>query len=274
MTMRAFMNLVEGALVHEKYSRDNVSLKKYLDRGEFDPYAQWHWVCDWLSKNLHEYVGPEDLDGPLASLDDLEEEDPAIFFDLPPQVQKACASDVIDYVLQHDPAEAPSHAHMMTNGKRLLPRSTWLIHFSDEAEAIAHNGFQYGVDQMDKLGLTRWLGDIDKSGQGYNFAFEAGGRDARYAASKGKYGRHAVMFQNSGVSVSHHGDEEDQVIFHGSDVDPRTIVLLVQREGDWYVINRRAGRGERDYLMKGDFETCERWVIKHAQQHRGTATRR
>ena len=34
------------------------------------------------------------------------------------------------------------------------------------------------------------------------------------------------MFQNSGVHCYHYGDEENQVVFWGADVDPRDIILI------------------------------------------------
>lgn len=270
--MREFINLAEG--LQEKYTRDNVALQNYMTKGEFDPYASWYWVCQWLEENGKLKKIAKALGEPINSADDLEEMEPDLFYKLSPKLQKRCAEEVIERLLSDNPAEAPSHAHMMVTAKKLLPRSTWLVHFSDEAQAIAQSGFVYGVDQMDKLGLTRWLSDFDKSGEGYNFAFQAGSRDSTFAASKGKYGRDCVMFQNSGVSLYHHGDEEDHVAFYGPDVDPRTIVLLRKREGEWFVMNRAAKSGERNYLMRGDFEACEKLVMTHAGNYRGTATGR
>jgi hypothetical protein len=123
---------------------------------------------------------------------------------------------------------------------------------------------------MDQLGLTRYLSDHDKSFGGYNFAFTAGGRHASFAAHKRKYGRDAVMFQNSGVVVDHHGDEEEQVIFHGTDVDPRDIVVLRYLEGDWCVLGSDNDRP----LFKGTFDAAEKWVRSNFQQYRRALTRR
>src|SRR4051812_38904112 len=103
---------------------------------------------------------------------------------------------------------------------------------------------------MDKLGLTKYIGDNEKKYAGYNFAFEALGRDANWSASQGKYGKHAVLFQNSGVHCYHYGDEETQIVFYGADVSPKNIIYLRNEGGDWQVMPAYEIRG-RDYLFTG-----------------------
>jgi hypothetical protein len=137
-----------------------------------------------------------------------------------------------------------------------------LVHFSDHARKIAQNGFIYGSDDMSKLGLTTYYTKDSKSHGGYNFAFEAQSRDASNAASQGSYGRHAVMFQNSGARAWHMSDEEHQVIFWGQDVDPRSIIELRNDHGDWVVTN-----GTRDFYS-GDFDQVVKWVIANHSQYR------
>jgi hypothetical protein len=193
---------------------------------------------------------------------------------LKPETQKECAEDVIEYLMRHNPAEAPSTAHMMLSRQKLLPRTTWLVHFSDNADSIAAEGFKYGIDQMDKLGLTTYMGDQAKKYGGYNFAFLAGRRYDQNAAYEGKYGKSAVIFQNSGVVVSHHADEEEQVIFHGTDVDPRNIVLLERGEDGWQVMSkynprvRNSGRP----VFRGEYKACVAWVMQHFAQYRRALT--
>lgn len=276
--MRKWMLSIESSLVpepsqtrfelFEKYSRDTGAFQRYMRDEKFDPYAHWYLVCEWIENNdlldeISSAAGEE-----ISSQDELQEHDPELFYKLSPQNQKDCAEWVVDYLLQHDPAEAPTHAYMSLERQKLLPRNTWLVHFTDAPWDIASQGFKYGVDQMDRLGLTTYFKNEgqDKRYGGFNFAFLADGRDALYAARGGKYGKSAVMFQNSGTLVYHSGDGERQVVFHGSDVDPREIVVLTNDGGDWQVRSHTATKRD-DILFTGDFSKCVAWVEKNFRQY-------
>lgn len=266
-------------VMREKYTPDNRYLRDYLRDEEFDHHRHWWQVCEWLADNDHLDEVSEILGREVTDADDLRDEDPdAIWMKLPENVRTDCAESVIDDLKQHDPVEAPTWAHMSLNNKALLPRNTWLVHFTDDPWGIAQSGFKIGMADMDRLGLTTWVRNtsFDKKHGGYNFAFEAGKRHARWAAQRGKYGQHAVLFQNAGVSAHHYGDEEDQVIFWGADVDPREIVVLEKRDGDWCVRGHRDTRrnDDPDTLFCGDFERAVAWVIQNFAQYRRYLTRR
>lgn len=247
----------------ESYSERNTALLRYLKGGEFDPYAAWWLVAGWIHNNGYtQTVAPGEK---IKSARELGEYEPDLFYKLPEDAQRACAEWVIDYMMQHNPAEAPTHAHVTVNRGQLLPATTWLVHFSDNASNIALNGFTYGIDEMDRLGLTTWFTDKAKDRGGYNFAFEARSRHAEFAAYGRKYGMNAVLFQNSGVHCTHYGDEEDQVIFWGADVKPKRIVYLDRPEGDWQVANVKTGRP----LFTADrYIKVVDWVIANEAQYR------
>jgi hypothetical protein len=275
--MRKLINIVEATVAEapeldEKYTRDNVYLKQYMQKGEFDPYRHWNDVCNWLARNGYLEEASEAAGHEIHDEEQLQEEDPEIFYKLPEDLQSRSAEDVVEELLQHDPAEAPTWAHMQSKGKTLLPRTTWLVHFTDHPYDIAAQGFTIGIDQMDKLGLTTWFKNDgwDKKEGGYNFAFTAQSRYASNAANKGSYGQCAVLFQNSGVHAYHHGDEEDQVMFWGADVSPQDIVVLYRasKRDDWNVKSRYRLRNGETTLFTGDFESCVKWVIQNATQYR------
>jgi hypothetical protein len=100
----------------------------------------------------------------------------------------------IYYALSNaDPAEIPTWFYM-SSGDLL---EGWLVHFSEHASSIAHQGFRYGFGDMSKLGLTTYFreGGFEKGEPGYNFAFQT--EDVRrYAYDRGrpKYGKNAVIF--------------------------------------------------------------------------------
>lgn len=258
----------------ERYTSDNSYLRNYLknDHG-FDAHHYWWTIVQWAEHNeeameaFAEILGKESV-----STDDLEEEDPDIFYRLPDHLQREGAEWAIDYMREHDPAEVASTEHFSLQNKRLLPRETWLVHFTDDPMAIAEQGFALGTMDMARLGLTTYTKNSAKGMGGYNFAFIADGRYAQWAADQRKYGKHAVMFQSSGVHTWHYADEEEQVIFWGKDVMPRDIVVLMHRD-DWYVQShdQRHGYTERR-LFAGDFEKCVAWVMANFRQYHKALT--
>jgi hypothetical protein len=269
----------------EVYSLDNSYLAKFLKNEEFDAYDHWWAVCNTIMKNdQYRRAMSRLLKKKITSGDDIEDEDAGIFYKLPKNIQAEVAQDTITYLLQNDPAEAPTTAYLSLRNKNkpMIHRLTWLVHFTDEPTSIAEEGFKIGMNDPNKLGLTTYTKNtsFDKSDGGYNFAFIADSRDAKNAAhgrhGDSKYGKHAVMFQNSGVHAYHNGDEEDQIIFWGSDVNPRNIIVLKHLD-DWTVIGKTFYYKETHptfdkELYKGDFEKCVAWIMNNFQQYRKALT--
>jgi len=155
-----------------------------------------------------------------------------------------------------DPVLAPSYLHL--DYEKVVPPTTWLVHFSDAAGDIATEGFQSGTPDIQNLGLTTML---KKQGPGWNFAFVADSKEAKSAAASGKYGKHAVLFLSAGVQAYHWGDEESQVIFWGPGA--KNSVPIYRREEGWTV---ESGDGRE--LFKGDFEDVVNWVMANYPQYR------
>lgn len=249
--MRSWITLVE------KYSEPNSFLLRHLRDDQFDYHQHWYEICQWAEEtdNISEF-------GEDMSREDLEDSDPSIFNILPEELQSEAAEWVIDYLNTHDPANLPSN-HFLSPESKLINRQTWLVHFSDHAHNIARNGFTHGVYDVDKLGLTTYFTHDSKKSGGYNFAFEAQSREAEWAAQKGKYGRHAVVFRNSGVKAWHGSDEENQIIFWGPDVASSDIVELNNDGGDWVVVSHD-GRE----ITRGEFPKIIKWIITNYDQYR------
>ena len=252
----------------ETYSRDNIALMRYMKDGKFDPYQLWWYVCVWAEET--DNIDAFNIEA--GSKQELNDEDSQIFYNLPPNLQKECEQWVYDFVSQHDPSELPTHQYLHVSDKQLLKRTTWLVHFSDNADDIAVNGFTQGVDDMGRLGLTTHLDSFYKNDPGFNFAFVAKSRDARFAASKGKYGDEAVLFQNSCVYAYHCSDEENQVMFYGPDVKPQNIIWLRKSGGDWCVYPKGKWAENKEGLFTGDFDKCVDWVIGNFAQYRKVLT--
>jgi hypothetical protein len=258
------------AILDETYSRNNNYLLQYMKNNEFDPYDCWWEVCDWLEERGYLEEISQILGHPVESASDLNEEEPDVFYKLPDDIRERCGEEIIEQMMRYNPAEAPTRAHLDLRDNKLLPRGTWLVHFSNAANMIWREGFTRGVDQMDKLGLTTWFDNdgFNKKYGGYNFAFTAQSRYAENAALNKKYGNEAVLFQNSGVKGYHYSDEEEQVIFWGADIRPGSLVYLRHESNNWIVTaNRDTKRGDRN-LFQGDYENAVQWVIKNYDQYR------
>jgi len=250
------------------YGPEQGHLKRYLESG-FDP-NDYHWeLADWLEEGegdqqWHDEDGPdyEKLyewtdSAPQARIDEFE----------------AHVKDTPHF--DGGPAR-PVYEHMSFNR---LVKPTWLVHFTDDPLDIAENGFKYGWDSTEGLGLTTHFTDTArKRGAGYNFAFVLGSRDARNASSGHrvdgpKYGRHAVVFWAGGVEAYHYGDEENQVIFWGPEVAPDRIFAVWNGGDDGWHVQDASGRvvfgadpdAYHEDAAAKDFEDAAEWT---ASNHR------
>lgn len=143
-------------------------------------------------------------------------------------------------------------------------KNQWLVHFTSYSSDIYRHGFKYGVDEIDKLGLTTRLSDIDKKYGGFNFAYTL--HDfPRYARNRHgyKYGEEVVLFRASGVRVFHHSDGEYQTIFYGSTA--KNIYPLTEHNGMWSVTSNLNGHT----LYEDDnLEKVIDWFVHNYNQYR------
>jgi len=230
-------------------------LHRYLREG-FDPYDYSYELERWLEDEACEGCGAGDdpdcekCGGKLrAEVDGVTGGDDALAW-----IDRASDADLArfrEHVEQRVGrgdmgADRPAYEHMSFNR---LVRPTWLVHFTDDPYEIASDGFQYGWDSTEGLGLTTHFTDnARKRGPGYNFAFALGSRDARNAergqhyGDSPKYGKHAVVFWGGGVEAYHYGDEEDQVIFWGPEVPPSRIFALWNGGDDGWCVRNAVDR--------------------------------
>ena len=141
-------------------------------------------------------------------------------------------------------------------------KDDWLVHFTDHANAIAHQGFKYGVDDPRMLALTTHLTDNAKQRGGYNFAFEAD--DASHLRQGKKYGKQFVVFKASGIMTFHYGDNQRQVIFWGADAHDIVPVIKSSETGEWTL---RDGDGTV-LFESGEITEAVDWVIENYEFYR------
>lgn len=247
--------MFETDQIDEVYSRENGYVKQHLGNTEFDGYRYWNYAYTWAQQSEEQ----EEIEEILGDVP--QEDEPEQFEKLTPALKKSFEEWVTDYLNHHAPEELPSSQYF-DSSPVMIPRNTWLVHFSNDAEEIIEQGFTHGTYDLEELGLTTYRSKESKRHGGYNFAFIAQSRDAILAAQKKKYGSDCVVFQNSGVKTYHYSDEEDQVIFWGPEVDRRHMALIVQRDGDFQVKSRTGM-----ILFSGAFDAAVQWVITNHRQY-------
>ena len=223
------------------YAPEIGMLNRYLKTG-FDPYDYIHELetdylpgfgewCDMEAEEWIEKASPEDL---------------------------AEFRKFIESRKHRMGADAPAYEHLAYE-RFVTPR--WLIHFTNDAKDISENGFRYGFDSMQGLGLTTWYTDAKrKSSPGFNFAYPAEGRKAR--EKQDSYGSEAVVFWGGGVQGYHTGDDESQIIFWGPAIQKDMIFPLYSEGRDTWECRDPNGRviiGGRslDFLVP--------WVIQNTR---------
>jgi hypothetical protein len=271
--------------IFEIYSQENGHFYNYMNDAKkdttsvFDAHNNAYDVACWMEREFGRNINKFNakFKTKYKNFEEFKEEEDGetvaeIYEKLPKEFKEKCASWCLDELLTNDPSNAPTYLHMSLEGKR-LKSDTWLCHFSDHAKQISLEGFTKGVENYQRLGLTNYLGDIEKSWGGYNFAFIATSRDARIASNyhhgSPKYGKNCVMFQSSGVPCFHYGDEETQIVFFGEHIKPQNIVYLNNDGGIWQVIAKRGNRAGEPVFHNDYFEKVVEWVIKNYQQYKG-----
>jgi hypothetical protein len=161
------------------------------------------------------------------------------------------------------PEEMPAWAYFDDQAE--IIKNQWLIHFTSDAYGIAKEGFKYGVNEINKLGLTTYYSEFDKKYGGYNFAYTLDDyKKYSKVGSRYKYGEEVVVFRASGVRVWHNTDEEYQTIFYGNTA--KNIIPIIDGETKrWGIYSNRSGNliVEHDDLTKLIY-----WIIKNYDQYR------
>lgn len=257
------MTILEHYLT-EYYSNEIVYLKKYFNMTDEQKkedliYSFSYLFPVFLEKETDqslEDLGLDEDDG----IDIIKEKYPEEVSQFADWLTKQLNVD--QYIM---PQEKPSW-YYMDYEKDI--KNQWLVHFSDEAFQIEKDKtFKYGVDDLTKLGLTTYMGKIDKQYGGYNFAYRVEdvkkyGRELRHVYKYTTNGR-GVIFRASGILVYHWGDEEKQVIFYGKTAT--NIISFFYSGGKWRITSLKSGNKLVEF---DELEDLLFWVQKNYDQYR------
>jgi hypothetical protein len=183
-TIREYLN--EQQILKEYVTKDIVSLKDYLmmpksSKMSYLPQEYYYFFDDFLEETETYFERPKEtrksdyMDEPdeeVDMFDDnleliiwLENNDKETYNKFAEYLFDKISDDTLPIAEYEYPAWS-----FFDNYPEII-KNQWLIHFTNEANSIAENGFEYGVDDMTKLGLTTSLGEFDKKYGGYNFAY-------------------------------------------------------------------------------------------------------
>ncbi len=271
-------------ILNEYINNNMVSLKDYLSQTEEEkkislPEQYPEFIDDFLMEEdpffeferpKEEYYGAngEDVFGDELSgyslVEWIYENNKELYQKYANYLYGRIISDTLDVPAEEYPA------WVFFNDKPEIVKNQWLIHFTNDPDGIAKDGFIYGAEEMDKLGLTVHLSDFDKKYGGYNFAyllndFKRYGKAGRFSrGGEFKYGKEAVIFRASGLRVYHYGDEEPQVIFYGNTAT-NIIPIKEGENAKWAIYNNKTGR---IIVENDDLEILTKWVQQNYPQYR------
>ncbi len=276
-------SVLRETMIQEFLTQDEVALKQYLSMSDeqkksYLPHEFSYFFNDFLEEEGIDFVPPkhtvpsnyadepdveEDMfEADYELIDWLEKNNKELYDAFAEYLFKKISNNTLPIPEQEYPAWS-----YFDDSPQLI-KNQWLIHFTNNADDIAREGFKYGVDDMTKLGLTTSLGEFDKKYGGYNFAYllsdfpKYSTRD--YTRGGGyKYGKEAVVFNASGIKLWHHGDQEPQVIFYGKTAT--NIIPITSGENADWAIHDKNGR----ILFENDeLKRVVSWLVNNFAQYR------
>lgn len=150
-------------------------------------------------------------------------------------------------------------------------KNTWLIHVTRNLRDILYEGFKYGIEDFQRLGLTTYTSMQHKkqkhNSDFYSFSFTPSA--FRYW-DREKYGTEFVMFVSSGVEAYHNGDEEYQTLFIAREA--RHFVPVFNQGGDFVVVDK--DDDEKIYFSSEKPQKVVEWVMNHFTQYRSRIVHR
>ena len=183
----SFLN--EVTRINEYITNDEIYLRDYLSMPKsaklaYLPHEYSYFFNDFLEETDYDFNYPKEtkssdyLDEPDEEVDMFDNDIELITWlehnDM--KTFNAFGEYLYDKInnntLPINDSEYPAWSYF--DDKPTLIKNQWLIHFTNDADDIAREGFKYGVDDMTKLGLTTHLGEFDKKYGGYNFAYTIG----------------------------------------------------------------------------------------------------
>ena len=265
--MRKNMNKLNKIIVEEiqhitEYvNNEVVSLIQYFSQTDEEKKKYLPYSLPWL---FEKFLADTDSDYSIDDKDDFD------IGDIPKDLQEEYGEwlfyNVTNGQLDIEAVDYPAWSYF---DKPILIKNQWLIHFTDNANDIAREGFKFGVSEQDKLGLTTHLGEFDKKYGGYNFAYMLSdfmryGVPDYNRGTEFKYGSNAVIFRASGIKLWHSSDNEPQVIFWG-ETAANIIPIIESDDAKWAIFSNKTNR----VLYASDnLEIVVKWLVQNFEQYR------
>ncbi len=262
-------------LLREYFTNDVVHLKKYFTSSDETKINSLpHRYPDYLYEFIKSLNNEIDFEFGVnetnnESLERLQKENPIIF--------KKFGEYLFDKIL-HNKIDEPLPSWKYFNSAPEIIKKQWLIHFTNEANSIAVEGFKRGVKDPDNLGVGIGMEtgnhgndihinkDINQN-KYYNFAYLLQDFD-KYGVDEDagvyKYGDEAVMFKASGIKMWHNTDDEPQVIFDGKTAI--NIIPITRNDSDDWVCYSLKNR--KQLYANEKLNNVVNWIVQNYNQYR------
>lgn len=257
-------------------------LKQYLNQSD-DSKAEeilysFPYVIDYYTDDIVFEARRNDDDEMLTLIEDMEWEGVVAhllgegkYKEVSKEIKKKALEKLRHFDLEDE--EIPSWFYL---DRPTIIKNQWLIHFTDEADSLADEGFNYLVDDVTKLGLTTYINkkSYDRSKAGYGFSYLIGdyikyGRQRSGGISRRggwRYGAEVVLFRASGVRCWHNSDKEYQTIFKGDTVKEIIPITKGEDEVGFAVYNKKT---RNQIFGNDDLTIVVDWVLNNYDQYRG-----
>lgn len=253
---------VESSIIKEYLEKDNnLPLYKYFkcastasscEKARDLAYSCSYYIGKYIKQIYYRYSEFEDL----LNDDEFDYEDESLIETFVKMLEENNLCDHFISEMQGivDYHELPSWCTMEFNR---IVKNEWCIHFGSDAMNIAREGFTGGTKDIDHLAYTG--AGQEKHYKGYDFAFLISDKNVDY----NEYGNEAVIFRTSGVEVYHYGDNQNQVIFWGTNAHDFIPIRYSGEQGDWVV------EGQKGQILKsGKPSEIAVWATENLPQYR------
>lgn len=113
----------------------------------------------------------------------------------------------------------------------------YMVHFTPDlhnVKSILKNGF-LGVIDMDYLAITAQSENDSPEENGFCFAY-------KFDEDSGKFHMEqsfGVIFRGSAINIFHKGDNEEQCIFIGNEINKNNLVGFYQKDNNYYTLDSK-----------------------------------
>lgn len=158
MTYNIIKVLKESGYIKEYLNREEVSQVRYFNMSEEEKKKSLLYTFHYLLDNYTE----DEIEDSIDYAEQIDGTEKGM------QIASQLYDDLVNNNLDVFEEDKPAWSYF---DYRNIVKNQWLIHFTNDADSIAKEGFTQGVFDIERLALTTRISDFEKQYGGYNFAY-------------------------------------------------------------------------------------------------------